>query len=62
MSVQMLFVSFNFNIPPTEYRQAIKPLVSDILNAAGLRWKIWLVNEVECISGGIYLLDDAPFV
>jgi hypothetical protein len=62
MSVQMLFVSFKFNISPAEYRQAIKPLISDILDAPGLRWKIWLISEVECIAGGIYLFDDAPSV
>jgi hypothetical protein len=62
MSVQMLLVSFKFNTSPAEYRQAIKPLVSDILNAPGLRWKIWLVNEDECFAGGIYLFDDAASV
>jgi hypothetical protein len=59
MSVQMLLVSFKFNISPAEYRQAIKPLVSDILNAPGLRWKIWLINELEYVAGGVYLFDDA---
>jgi hypothetical protein len=62
MSVQLLFVSFQFNIPPAEYKQAIKPLVSHILNAPGLRWKIWLINEVERFAGGIYLFDDASSV
>jgi hypothetical protein len=62
MPVQLLCISFKFNIPPSEYRQMIKPWVNDILNAPGLRWKIWLVNEVECIAGCIYLFDDAPSV
>ena len=62
MPVQLLFISFKFDIPPAEYVQAIKPLIGDILNAPGLRWKIWLVNDVECIAGDIYLFDDASSV
>jgi hypothetical protein len=62
MSVQLLFVSFQYNISPAEYKQAVTPLVSDILNAPGLRWKIWLINEVERFAGGIYLFDDASSV
>jgi hypothetical protein len=62
MPVQLLFVSFKISVPTADYRQAIGPLVNGILNAPGLRWKIWLVNEVECIAGGIYLFDDAASV
>jgi len=61
MSVQVLFISFKFDASPAEYAQAIKPLVNEILNASGLRWKIWLINEVDCVAGGIYLFDDASF-
>lgn len=33
--------------------------MADALAAvAGLRWKIWLVNEAEQEGGGIYLFDD----
>jgi hypothetical protein len=62
MPLQILFVSFKFDIPLDEYVQAIKPLVNDILNAPGLRWKIWLINDIECMAGGIYLFDDPPSV
>jgi hypothetical protein len=62
MSVQMLFISFKINIPPAEYRQTIKPLVSDILNAPGLRWTIWLIDELQCTAGGLYLFDDPTHV
>ena len=62
MTVQVLLVSFKFNIPPAEYAQTIKPLVDDILNTPGLRWKIWLINKSQCTAGGVYLFDDSSYV
>ncbi len=62
MPVHVLFVSFKFNISPEEYVQVMRPLTGEILNAPGLRWKIWLINEIECTAGGIYLFDDAVSV
>ncbi len=62
MPVQMLVMSFKFNIPPAEYIQSMKPLIGEILNAPGLRWKIWLINESQCTAGGLYLFDDASGV
>lgn len=62
MPVQILFVSFKINIPPAEYAQAIQPLIDHVLNAPGLRWKIWLINHADCLAGGIYLFDDAASV
>jgi hypothetical protein len=62
MPVQLLFISFKFNMSPAEYVQAMRLLADEILNAPGLRWKIWLINEVECLAGGVYLFDDASSV
>lgn len=62
MSVQMLVMVFKFNLSSAEYIQALKPLTADILNISGLRWKIWLINEVECTAGGLYLFDDSPSI
>jgi hypothetical protein len=62
MPVQMLFMSFKFNTSPTEYVQTMKPLAVEILNAPGLRWKIWLINEADCTAGGVYLFDDSSDV
>lgn len=59
MSVQMLVMHFKFTTSPTEYIHAMQPLVDEILNAPGLRWKIWLINETQCIAGGLYLFDDS---
>lgn len=62
MSPQILVVSFKFNISVAEYVQALKPLVNEILNVPGLRWKIWLINEAQCTAGGLYLFDDVSYV
>lgn len=62
MPVQMLIMSFKFNISPAEYVQLMKPIIDEILNAPGLRWKIWLINESQCTAGGLYLFDDSSSV
>jgi hypothetical protein len=62
MAVQMLFISFRFNSSAAEYVQAIKPLIGEILNIPGLRWKIWLIDETRCTAGGIYLFDDPTHI
>lgn len=59
MSVQLLITHFKFNMSPGEYVHAMQPLVDDILNAQGLRWKIWLMDESQCTAGGLYLFDDS---
>ena len=62
MPVQMLIINFKFNMSPADYIHMVKPLVPEVLNAPGLRWKIWLLNEPECKAGGLYLFDDAEHV
>lgn len=62
MSAQMLVMHFKFNTSPAEYIHAVQPLVDEILNARGLRWKIWLIDESQCIAGGLYLFDDSSCV
>ena len=62
MSIQALYVSFKFDIPPAEYARFIKPLTGEILNVPGLRWKIWMINEAQCTAGGLYLFDDSSYV
>ena len=59
MRAQLLIMTFKFDNSPTEYVRAMKPLAGEILNAPGLRWKIWLINETECTAGGLYLFDDS---
>jgi len=60
--MQIVVVTFKFEVPLAEYVQAMKPLTDEILNIPGLRWKIWLINEAQCTAGGIYLFDDSSHV
>lgn len=58
MAPQLLQVNFRFNMSRDEYEQAVGPLAPDIANAPGLRWKVWIMDEVGQEAGGIYLFDD----
>ena len=58
MSGKILQINYKFNVPRADYEQAVSPYVSDIAAVAGLRWKIWIMNEAESEAGGIYLFED----
>ncbi len=62
MAGRILQLNFKFNVPRTEYEQALSPLVSDFAALAGLRWKIWIINEAESEAGGLHLFDDEASV
>jgi len=59
MPGKILQLNFKFNVSKAEYEQAVSPLASKFAVVAGLRWKIWLMNETESEAGGIYFFDDA---
>jgi hypothetical protein len=58
MAGRILQINFKFNVPRADYEQAVAPLGNDIAAVAGLRWKIWLMNEGESEAGGIMLFED----
>ena len=62
MSVKLLQLNFKFNVSGAEYEQAVSLLASEFAAVAGLRWKIWMMNEAEQEAGGIYLFDDEASV
>ena len=62
MSERILQINFKFNVSRAEYEQAVAPLASEIAAVAGLRWKVWLMNEEEKSAGGIYLFKDSASV
>ena len=51
-------INFKFSVSRAEYEQAATSLASEFADVAGLRWKVWLMNEAESEAGGIYLFDD----
>ena len=58
MSERILQINFKFSVSRAEYEQAATSLASEFADVAGLRWKVWLMNEAESEAGGIYLFDD----
>jgi hypothetical protein len=58
MSGRILQLNFKFSVSGAEYKQAVSPLAKNIAPVAGLRWKIWIINEAEGEAGGIHLFDD----
>ena len=62
MPGRIMQLNFKFSVSGSEYEQAVSPLASPIAAVAGLRWKIWMINEAEGEAGGIYLFDDEASV
>jgi hypothetical protein len=58
MAERILQINFKFSVTRAEYEQAAMSLVSAFADVAGLRWKVWLMNEADSEAGGIYLFDD----
>jgi hypothetical protein len=55
MSEKILQVNFRLKISCEKYRQAATSLANEFANVGGLLWKIWILNEEESETGGIYL-------
>ena len=62
MSGRIMQLNFKFSVSVSEYEQALSPLVSQFAAIAGLRWKIWMINEAEGEAGGIYMFEDEASV
>ena len=58
MSVKILQINFQFNVPREVYEQTVSPMAGDFAAVPGCRWKIWLMNDANNEAGGIYLFDD----
>lgn len=59
MSQKILQINFKFNLSRTDYEAATAPLAEPIAAVPGLLWKVWLLNEADQESGGIYLFTDS---
>ena len=62
MSAQLLQINFRFDLSRSEYEEAAGQLAPLFADLAGLRWKIWILNEAELEAGGIYLFKDEASV
>jgi hypothetical protein len=57
MSSKLLQVNMKFSISRADLETAWLDAAQPIAETPGLRWKVWLMNEVEREAGGIYLFD-----
>lgn len=57
MSGRILQLNFKYSVSGEAYKQAVAPLAHDVAAVPGLRWKVWIINEVESEAGGLYLFD-----
>lgn len=63
MFQKVLQVKLKFSgLSRAELEQAWLPMARLIADAPGVRWTIWLMNEAEHETGGIYLFDDEAMV
>lgn len=62
MAGKILQINFKFKVSGAEYEQAVSLLANEFAAVAGLRWKIWIVNETEREAGGIFLFNDETSV
>jgi hypothetical protein len=62
---KILEINFKFKIPRSELEKAFlksAPKYGPNGEVKGLLWKIWLVNESEKLTGGIFLFKDEASV
>ena len=62
MPGRILQINFKFNVSRAEYEQAVSSLAGDFAAIAGLRWKVWIMNEADREAGGIYMFEDEASV
>jgi hypothetical protein len=62
MPGKIVQINFKFSVTRAEYEQAVSALAGDFAALAGLRWKVWIINEADQEAGGIYLFEDAASV
>jgi hypothetical protein len=58
MSPKILQINMKFSIPRADLEAAWLPVAQPIADVPGLRWKVWLMNEAEHETGGIYLFEN----
>ena len=53
----ILQINFKLNVSAKEYAASCQSVTQAIADVAGLRWKIWILNEQVEEAGGIYFFD-----
>ena len=55
---KILQINFRFNAPRSELEEFLLQGAQPIADVKGLLWKVWILNEAEKSTGGIYLFED----
>ena len=58
MAARIVQINFTLTVPVDEYRRIGASLTDTFAAMAGLRWKIWLLDEERRRAGGLYLFED----
>ena len=58
MAQKLVQINIRLRCSGAEYEKAVAPLAQAIADAAGLQWKLWLLNDAEHAASGIYLFAD----
>lgn len=62
MSGQIVQITYKLEGSRDEYLQENLPYAQPIADTAGLRWKIWIINEEMGEAGGTYFFQDEASV
>ncbi len=57
MTAKILQINMSFSIPRADLEKAYFDAAQPIANTPGLLWKVWLMNESDHETGGIYLFE-----
>lgn len=57
MSVKVLQINYSLTAPRAAYEAENLSYAQPIADLPGLRWKIWIIDEMRGEAGGIYLFD-----
>lgn len=58
MSEKIVQVNFKYNVPLETLKEHATESAENIATKPGLRWKIWIYNDVKKEAGGVYLFED----
>jgi len=57
MRPKILQINYKLNVSKAEYEKLCESVAQAFADVAGLRWKIWILNEEDGEGGGVYLFD-----
>ena len=58
MSNAIVQINFDLTVPAAELQKHAAQIADRFNQVDGLLWKIWIVNEGQQITGGIYLFEN----